>query len=92
MKVTIEYFGQLRQAAIAASEVMNVPDGATAQDAVRMAGSKYGGAFEQIVMGDRGEIRPSLMVVVNDQPITKARPYPLKDGDRIALIAAIAGG
>lgn len=92
MKVTIEYFGQLRQAAGTAAEQVEAGTGATAQDVLKRAADRHGDAFRLIALGDDGAIRSSLMVLVNEAPIVKSRPYELKDGDRIRLLAAIAGG
>ena len=92
MNVTLEYFGPLRQAAGVAAETIALPEGGTAQDAVTAAAEKYGGAFRLLTLRAADTLRPSLLVTVNDEPIAKSHPHVLRDGDRIRLLAAIAGG
>jgi len=92
MKVTLEYFGQLRPAAGVNAESMEVTDGTTAQDALKQVALKYGGVFSRIVLDDNGGIRPSLMVIVNERAIDKSTPHLLANGDAVGLLAAMAGG
>ena len=92
MKVTLEYFGQLRQAAGIASEQVEAPAATTAQGILKSVATKYGGVFKQVVIDEKGSIRPSLLVVLNDVPMDKEKLQALKDGDRIMLITAISGG
>ena len=92
MKVTMEYFGQIRQAAGAESEAADLAAGATVLDAVKAAAARHGDAFRKIVLDDAAALRLSVMVLVNDTPVSKASPPALKDGDRVKLLAAIAGG
>ena len=92
MNVTMEYFGQIRQSAGAESEATVLAAGATALDAVTAAAARHGAAFRRIVLDDAGALRRSVMVLVNDTPVSKASPPALKDGDRVKLLAAIAGG
>jgi molybdopterin converting factor small subunit len=92
MKVTMNYFGQLRNAAGAESEEVELDAGATVQDAVSSRIDAHGDVFRTVLLGEDGVLRPSVMVLVNDAPAAKTPPATLNDGDRVKLLAAIAGG
>jgi len=57
------------------------------------AGTRFPGIQERIV-DDKGEVRRFVNVYVNEEDIRflKNRETPLKDGDEISIIPAIAGG
>jgi len=92
MTITVEYFGQLRHVADREQETIEVADGTAVGDALQGVADRYGDAFRLIVFTEDGSFRPSVIVLVNDQPVSKAEPTPLRDGDRVNLLAAIAGG
>jgi molybdopterin synthase sulfur carrier subunit len=66
---------------------------ATIEDALTELQSRFPGIRERIV-DDRGELRRFVNVYVNEEDIRflKNRETPLKDGDEISIIPAIAGG
>jgi molybdopterin synthase sulfur carrier subunit len=66
---------------------------ATIGDAISELQSRYPGIAERLV-DDTGEVRRFVNVYVNEEDIRflKNRETPLKDGDEISIIPAIAGG
>jgi len=92
MKVTVKYFGQLRQVAGVESESGECPAGTTAQDYLKNVAKRYEATFYRILFDERGALRPSVILVINDAPIGKGQPCILKDNDQVTLLAAIAGG
>jgi molybdopterin synthase sulfur carrier subunit len=66
---------------------------ATIGDAITELQSRYPGIGERLV-DDKGEVRRFVNVYVNEEDIRflKNRETPLKDGDEISIIPAIAGG
>ena len=68
-------------------------DAATIGDAITELQSRYPGIGERLV-DDKGEVRRFVNVYVNEEDIRflKNRETPLKDGDEISIIPAIAGG
>jgi sulfur-carrier protein len=66
---------------------------ATIGDAVAQLQAKYPGIKERLV-DDNGEIRRFVNVYVNEEDIRflKNLQTPIKDGDEISIIPAIAGG
>jgi molybdopterin synthase sulfur carrier subunit len=66
---------------------------ATIGDAIIELQSRYPGIQERLV-DDQGEVRRFVNIYVNEEDIRflKNRETPLKDGDEISIIPAIAGG
>ena len=66
---------------------------ATIGDAINELQSRYPGISERLV-DEKGEVRRFVNVYVNEEDIRflKNRETPLKDGDEISIIPAIAGG
>jgi sulfur-carrier protein len=68
-------------------------NGATIADAIAELQSRYPGIQERLI-DEKGEIRRFVNVYVNEEDIRflKNQQTPLKDGDEISIIPAIAGG
>ena len=66
---------------------------ATIGDAIKELQSRYPGIEERLV-DEKGEVRRFVNVYVNEEDIRflQNRATPLKDGDEISIIPAIAGG
>ena len=92
MRVTVNYFGQLRQLAGVASESAEPPEGTSVQDCLKDVADSYGQGFVEILFGEEGRLRRTVMVLVNDTPLPRDAPRTLNDGDEVTLLTAIAGG
>jgi MoaD family protein len=92
MKVSIKYFGQLRQIAGVEIEERELDDGGSLQDLISERAKSFGEDFAAIVVDESGAPRPSLMVLRNGDVVDKAKPVALADGDEVSLLPAIAGG
>lgn len=92
MQVTMMYFAQVRQAAGVEKETVDVPAGGDIKAALDDAARRHGETFRALVMNDARNIRPSLLVLVNGMPVSRETPPPLKAGDSVSLMSAIAGG
>ena len=66
---------------------------ATIGDAIKELQSRFPGIAERLV-DEKGEVRRFVNVYVNEEDIRflQNRETPLKDGDEISIIPAIAGG
>jgi len=92
MKITLSYFAQIRQAAGAESEALEVPTGSTPAAAAAAAAARHGPEFRRLVLDDSGSIRPSVLVLVNGVPAPRAGGRPLAEGDALSLLSAVSGG
>jgi len=68
-------------------------DAATVGDAIAELQSRYPGIQERLI-DEKGDVRRFVNVYVNEEDIRflKNKQTPLKDGDEISIIPAIAGG
>ena len=68
-------------------------NGATVAEAITELQTRYPGIRERLV-DEKGEVRRFVNVYVNEEDIRflKNQQTPLKDGDEISIIPAIAGG
>ena len=73
-------------------EIVEISSG-TIGDAITELQSRYPGIKERLV-DDKGEVRRFVNVYVNEEDIRflQNQDTPLKDGDEISIIPAIAGG
>jgi molybdopterin synthase sulfur carrier subunit len=73
-------------------EIVEV-DGATIGDAITELQTRYPGIKERLV-DEKGEVRRFVNVYVNEEDIRflQNQATPLKDGDEVSIIPAIAGG
>ena len=67
--------------------------GRTVQDVIDELNRQYPGVKERLC-DDRGELRRFVNVYLNDEDIrfAQGKDTPVKDGDEISIIPAIAGG
>jgi molybdopterin synthase sulfur carrier subunit len=67
--------------------------GATIQDIIDSLETQYPGLKERLC-DERGELRRFVNVYLNDEDIrfAQGKSTPVKDGDEISVIPAIAGG
>jgi molybdopterin synthase sulfur carrier subunit len=67
-------------------------NGATVNEVLQNLGKQYGGITERML--DAGKIRRFVNVYVNDEDIRYLSNLetPVKDGDEVSIIPAVAGG
>ena len=92
MNVGIHYFAQVRRAAGVESETLAVPADAGLGAALDQAVTRHGPEFAALVRDETGRIRSSLIVLVNGVPASSEEASPLKEGDVVSLLSAVAGG
>ena len=92
MKVTVNYFGQVRQIAGKESEAGDYRESLGLCELVADLAEKYGSEFRGIVLDASGQLRPSLLALINGQAVDKGARAELKDGDEVTLLPPIAGG
>lgn len=92
MKVTVNYFGQLRQLAGRDAESRDRDAGLTLGDLLADAAREHGEEFKSILMDDAGELRPFLLILVNGTAVSKSASLTLQDGDEVTLLTPLSGG
>jgi len=92
MKVTVEFATQIRRAAGVASEVVEVADGASVDDAIRTVAAQHDDSVSRLLLDDNGNIRPSVLTFARDRQIRDAAATTLADGDVMTIMTPISGG
>jgi len=89
--VTVRVFGALRQA-IGQNEVKLPCAGATVRDVLVQLGQVSNGDVASYIFDKQGDLWRSLMLLVNDEPVSDARCQKTNPGDVITLLLPLAGG
>jgi molybdopterin converting factor small subunit len=92
MKITINYFGQLREAANINFEICDCPEGIAIDEVLSNTAMLHGGKLKKIILDDNDNPRGSVVVLLNGQSIDRENLPVMKDDDEINLLTAIAGG
>jgi molybdopterin converting factor small subunit len=92
MTISFTYTAQLAGAAECASEAIELPDGTNAAAAVNQVAERHGPRFSELLFGDDGQLRPSVLVVHNGTQATRPDAAVLGNGDTVMLITPMAGG
>lgn len=96
MNVCIEFEAELRQLAGTDRITADLPEGSSVHSALQSAASASDSQITSRIFDEDGELRPSLLIFVNDQPLGPGpgpgTRQPLQDGDRILLLPPISGG
>ena len=92
MKVTLHYYGQLRQLANCESEEVEFDKPSALAELLRRVSGKYDPAFSKILFNARQQPSSSVMLLINQEPAPRDSSPVVRDGDEVSLIPAIAGG
>ena len=92
MKVTIQCFAQLAHAAGASEHTRELNEGATAQDALRAFADSTTEAARALLFTDAGELQPTILLFLDEEPILGSEPAPARDGSSLFVATPIAGG
>ncbi len=97
MKVRMRLYPPLNNAAGRERVALTLPgDRATIQDALDALTERFGGRLRRHLYDSGGRLVPAWCAFVNNKPVYLNRPqalsHPLKEGDEISLLLALAGG
>ena len=92
MKLQVQYFAQVRQAAGCGNETVLLDDGADIRGLLAWLAARYGVPFRSFVLDEHGDARPGIIMLVNDKPVARGQILRLADGDRVSIFSPVAGG
>lgn len=94
MQILFQFEAQLRQIAGTGERSLEITDGTSLADALDLAVPNEEQALRERILNTDGELQPSVMLFVNDAPVTSAAASELSltDGDRVLLLPPISGG
>ena len=92
MKVTVEYVAQMRAVSGIGEETLQMSEGATAQDVVRLVAGTHGGRLAELLLDESCTLRPSALVFAGEQQLQWQEEMPLANDARVIILAPLAGG
>ena len=90
MRLTVKYMAQLKQAAGAPQEILDLKAECSAQAALQALASRHGEPLRRLLFDARGSVHPAILLFVGEEQVTADRL--LRDGDVLTLLAPMAGG
>jgi len=92
ISVTFEFLAQARTAAMRNQARVQFASGVDLPAALREVARQQGDALQSLMFDPQGELRASLLVMVNGQFVRATESQALSDGDTITLLTPIGGG
>lgn len=92
MNITIQCFAQLAHAAGASDHTLDLPEQATAQDALRAFATDTTEAARDLLFTPEGDLQPTILLFLDTEPIIWSDPAPARDGSKLFVATPIAGG
>ena len=91
MKVAVRYMAQLRQAAGAACEQVELDRPCSVGELLTRLADRHGGPFRDLLLDAGGRVRPAVLLFVGDEQVGPGRAG-LGDGDVVTVLTPMAGG
>ena len=92
MKVTVNYRGQVRQAAGVASEIVDLEAPCTMAELAARLAQRRGQPLRSFLFAEDGSLRSHILFVVANEQVLPRSAVPLKEGDVVTILPPMAGG
>ena len=93
MTITFQYTGQLANVSGVSEEPVELGDDPRLKPTIDQLAARHGEAYAKLVLDDAGELRPSLLVVLDgEQAEGDKATLDLSDVKTVMLMTPIAGG
>ena len=92
MKIVVEYTAQLKRAAGAAAETIELAESSTLDALLASLAARHGEEFRGLLFNGAGGRQPSVLVFVADRQIPREEAVELVDGQVVTLVSPISGG
>ena len=94
MRVKIRFFTRLREITRKREEEVEVAEGTTLEELLKMLEERYGQSFKGYVRDHRGNFRQSLQYLVNGRNVRFLQGFEtvLNMDDALAIIPPVGGG
>ena len=91
IQITLEYWGQLREAAGISTEQMTAPAGVTLAELLLQLAQR-GGRLRTVLLNGQGKPRASNMILLDNRLIRDLGTERLVDRQTVMLVAPVGGG
>lgn len=91
MQVTVRYMAQLKQAAGAPSETLDLVEALSVQDLLVQL-TKAHPNLSRMLLDEEHQLQPTILVFRGDDQVDNPKETTLMQGDTITLLSPIAGG
>lgn len=92
MKITVHYLAQVRQAAGRAMEPIELERPCSVRQLVIALAQRGGESLTRLLLDQRGEPQPSLLLFVGDNQVSAMQEITLRDADVVTVLSPMAGG
>ena len=92
MNITVRFETQVKRAAGVSSKVIAAGHLETVAQVVRFLAEESGDQLRGILLNDAGEIRPTIVLFLDDDHVCAADECPLQDGAVLTIMSPISGG
>jgi molybdopterin converting factor small subunit len=92
MKVTIDFSAHIKQKCNSPVYVLETEENLSVQELLRSLAKQQGELFHRFLFDHANNLKPIILLSVNDQQVAWHQNHFLQDGDRIAIFSPIAGG
>jgi molybdopterin converting factor small subunit len=92
MRIVVKYMAQLRQAAGAASETVEIGSPSSAEEIVRRLVHAHDDAYRRLVLDAEGRVQPALLFFIGDEQVRPEMARTFRDGDVLTILAPMSGG
>ncbi len=92
MKITVNYSAQLKQVTGVTTESIELEAPCSLQELVLRLVSDRGVALRHLLIEPHGNLRNSILAIVNDDQVHWQTLIQLKEGDDITFLSPLAGG
>jgi molybdopterin converting factor small subunit len=92
MNIVVNYSSQLRQLSGVSSEQIEIEAPCSLQTLVTRLVEKHGEGLRGILLEPHGNLRSSILAIVNDIQVHWQIAVQLQDGDVVTFLSPLAGG
>ena len=91
MKITVKYMAQVKQAAGASSEVVELAGPCSVGECIARLAERHGEPLRRLLLEADGQVQPALLLFVGEEQV-EPETAALVDGDVVTILAPMAGG
>ncbi|MFI5381769.1 MAG: MoaD/ThiS family protein [Tepidisphaerales bacterium] len=92
IRVTVDYWAQLRDAAGRGSEIVHLPSSCTVTQLLARLADLHGEPFRGLLLDEAGRPRRSNLIMIGDRVVATPDSLELPDGVTVVLLSPLAGG